>query len=203
MPFATVLVDAEFQVAGEAGSGPGGIQICRQTDPDVVLMDIGLPGMSGIETTAELSRHCPRSRVLMLSMYDDEESVMAAVRAGARGFVLKKACATELVDAMRTVARGGTYFGSQVSARLLSGVQGGKSRAPGRAAREPLSRREQQVLRLTVEGKSNKEAAALFEPGSPHRAQLSQDHDGQTGGGQCRGIDPGDRAVGIDRPHRE
>jgi DNA-binding NarL/FixJ family response regulator len=98
----------------------------------------------------------------MLSMFDDEASVMAAVRAGARGFVLKKACATELVDAMRTVVRGGTYFGAQVSDRLLSGVQLGRVRAPARAGHENLSPREQQVLRLTVEGKSNKEVATLL-----------------------------------------
>lgn len=157
-----LLRHAEFQVVGEAGSGPEAVQVCGKTDPDLVVMDIGLPGMSGIEATAELARHCPRTRVLMLSMYDDEDSVMSAVRAGARGFVLKKACAIDLVDGMRTVARGGTYFGEQVSDRLLSGVQVGKLRAPSRSGHESLSPREHQVLRLTVEGKSNKEVATLL-----------------------------------------
>jgi two-component system, NarL family, nitrate/nitrite response regulator NarL len=152
----------EFDVVGEAGSGPDAVQICRAKDPDLVVMDIGLPGMNGIEATGELARHSPRARVLMLSMYDDEASVMSAVRSGARGFVLKQACASELVDAMRTVAKGGTYFGAQVSDRLLSGVQVGKIRPPARAGREALSPREQQVLRLTVEGKSNKEVANLL-----------------------------------------
>ena len=178
MPFSIILVDdhqmvrdaikeillrhPEFQVMGEAGTGPDAVQICRKTDPDLVVMDIGLPGMSGIEVTSELARHCPRARVLMLSMYDDEDSVMAAVRAGARGFVLKKACSTELVDAMRTVVRGGTYFGAQVSDLLLSSVQVGKLRAPARGIRDALSPREQQVMLLTVEGKSNKEVAILL-----------------------------------------
>ena len=178
MPFNVVLVDdhqvlrdaikeilvrhTDFQVVGEAGSGTEASEVARRTDPDLVLMDIGLPGMNGIEATAELARHCPRARVLILSMYDDEASVMAAVRAGARGFVLKKACATELVDAMRTVVRGSTYFGAQVSDRLLSGVQVGKLRAHSRAGHETLSPREQQVLRLTAEGKSNKEVATLL-----------------------------------------
>ena len=178
MPFSIILVDdhqmvrdaikeillrhPEFQVMGEAGTGPDAVQICRKTDPDLVVMDIGLPGMSGIEVTSELARHCPRTRVLMLSMYDDEDSVMAAVRAGARGFVLKKACSTELVDAMRTVVRGGTYFGAQVSDLLLSSVQVRKLRAPARGIRDALSPREQQVMRLTVEGKSNKEVAILL-----------------------------------------
>ena len=152
----------EFQVVGEAGSGPDAVDICRHTDPELVVMDIGLPGMNGIEATGELARHCPHTRVLMLSMFDDEESVMAAVRSGARGFVLKKACATELVDAMRTVVRGGTYFSAQVSDRLLSGVQAGKLRPQTRPGRDSLSPREQQVLRLTADGKSNKEVATLL-----------------------------------------
>jgi len=152
----------EFEIVGEAGSGPDAIQICRQTNPDLVVMDINLPGVNGIEATSELKRHCPHSRVLMLSMHDDEDSVMAAVRAGARGFVLKKACSAELLDAMRTVARGGTYFSAQVSDRLLSGVQSGKVRSPSRSAEETLSPREHQVLRLVVEGKSNKEVATLL-----------------------------------------
>lgn len=157
-----LLRHAEFHVVGEADSGPEAVRICRQTDPDLVLMDIGLPGMSGIEATGELARHCPRVRVLMLSMHDDQESVMAAVRAGARGFILKKACSSDLLDAMRTVARGGTYFDSQVSDRLLSGVQLGKLRPPTRGSGEVLSPRERQVLRLTVDGKSNKEVATLL-----------------------------------------
>ena len=157
-----LLRHPDFQVVGEAGSGPEAVDVCGRTDPDLVVMDIGLPGMNGIESTGELARRSPRARVLMLSMYDDEDSVMAAVRAGARGFVLKKACATELVDAMRTVVRGGTYFGAQVSDRLLSGVQTGKLRQPSRPGREALSPREQQVLRLTAEGKSNKEVATLL-----------------------------------------
>jgi DNA-binding NarL/FixJ family response regulator len=152
----------EFQVVGEAGSGPDAVLLCRQSDPDLVVMDISLPGMNGIDATGELARHCPRARVLILSMHDDEDSVMAAVRAGARGFALKKACATELVDAMRTVARGGTYFGPQVSGRLLSGVRGGKLDAPARPSRDSLSPRELQVLRLTAEGKGNKEVATLL-----------------------------------------
>ncbi|HUB83459.1 MAG TPA: response regulator transcription factor [Bryobacteraceae bacterium] len=178
MSFSIVLVDdhqvlrdaikeilvrhSDFQVVGEAGSGPEAVDLCRRISPDLVVMDIGLPGMNGIEATGELARHCPHARVLMLSMYDDQDSVMAAVRSGARGFVLKKACATELVDAMRTVAKGGTYFGAQVSDKLLSGVQSGNLRPQPRPGREALSPRERQVLRLTADGKSNKEVATLL-----------------------------------------
>lgn len=156
-----LLRHPEFDVVGEAGNGPDAVSLCRQLSPDLAVMDIGLPGMNGIETTGELARHAPATRVLILSMHDDEDSVMAALRAGARGFVLKKACATELMDAMRTVANGGTYFGAQISDHLFAGVQEGKLR-PASRGRATLSPREQQVLRLTVDGKSNKEVATLL-----------------------------------------
>ena len=88
-------------------------------------MDIGLPGMNGIEATTELLRHCPTAKVVILSMYDDENSVVSAIRSGARAFVLKKASSGELLDALRTVARGGSYLSSQVSDRLLQRIQRG------------------------------------------------------------------------------
>ena len=157
-----LLRDGEFNVLGEASNGADAVQVCRKLEPTLVVMDIGLPGINGIEATAELARHCPATRVLILSMYDDQDSVMAAVRAGAKGFVLKKACATELVDAMRAVARGGTYLGPQVSDMLLSGVQRGRMSPASHATKDSLSPREMQVLRLTVQGKANKEVATLL-----------------------------------------
>ena len=154
--------DADFQIVGEAADGAEAVAVCRKLSPDLVVMDVGLPGMNGIEATGELARHCPHCRVLVLSMYDDQDTVMAAVRAGAKGFVLKKACATELVEAMRAVARGGTYLGPLVSDMLLSGVQRGKMNPPAHAVKNSLSPRETQVLRLTVQGKANKEVATLL-----------------------------------------
>src|SRR4051794_124447 len=81
-----LLRDPDFRIAGEAANGADAVQVCRKVDPDLVVMDVGLPGMNGIEATGELARHCPRTRVLILSMYDDQDTVMAAVRAGAKGF---------------------------------------------------------------------------------------------------------------------
>jgi DNA-binding NarL/FixJ family response regulator len=105
MPFSIVLVDdhklvrdgvktilergSEFHVVGEAENGPDAVVLCRKAPPDLVLMDIGLPGMNGIEATTELLRHCPGIKVVILSMYDDENSVVAAIRSGARAFVLR------------------------------------------------------------------------------------------------------------------
>jgi len=158
--------EPEFEVVGEAGSGAEAVQLCKQLNPDVVVLDIGLPGMNGIDAAAEITRHCSGSRIVMLSMFDDESTVIGAVRSGAHAFVLKKAAATDLLDALRTVARGGSYFGSHVSDRLLKGF---KRPNPDAKDRHPmlrgLSPREIQVLRMVAEGKTSKDVAALLELG--------------------------------------
>ena len=181
MPFSIVLVDdhklvrdgvrtilergAEFRVAGAAESGPAAVALCRKAPPDIVLMDIGLPGMNGIEATTELLRHCPAVKVVILSMYDDENSVVSAIRSGARAFVLKKASSAELLDALRVVAQGGSYLSSQVSDRLLARIQRGDLDTHDRSPLEALSPRELQVLRLVAQGKTSKDIAALLDLG--------------------------------------
>ena len=156
---------AEFKVVGEAEDGASAVQLCKKTSPDLVLMDIGLPGMNGIEATTELLRHCPDVKVVILSMYDDENSVVSAIRSGARAFVLKKASSTELLDALRTVARGGSYLSSQVSDRLLARIQRGDLDTRDRTPLESLSPRELQVLRLVAEGKTSKDIAVMLDLG--------------------------------------
>src|ERR1700761_5853723 len=171
MPFDIVLVDdhklvrdgvktilergAEFRVVGEAENGADAVQLCRKTPPD----------MDGIEATTELLRHCPTVKVVILSMYDDENSVVSAIRSGARAFVLKKASSTELLDALRTVARGGSYLSSQVSDRLLQRIQRGDLETHDRSPLESLSPRELQVLRMVAEGKTSKDIAVMLDLG--------------------------------------
>jgi len=153
----------EFHVVGEAESGTEAVQFCKRSRPDLVVMDIGLPGMNGIEATTEIARHAPQTRVLILSMYDDENSVVSAMRSGARAFVLKKASSGDLVEALRIVARGGTYVSPQVSDRLLLLLQSGDlhaSKAP--ITVETLSPREMQVLRLVAEGNTSKDIAVML-----------------------------------------
>ncbi len=180
MPFNVLLVDdhkimrdgirailtrgEEFCVVGEAENGPDAVQFVKRARPDVVLMDIGLPGLNGVETTAEILRYHPECKVVILSMYDDENSVLSAIRSGARAFILKKASDTDLLDALRMVARGGAYLSPQVSDRLLSRIQRGdlesKQMPP---VLEGLSPRELQVLRLVAEGKTSKEIAVTLD----------------------------------------
>ena len=182
MPFDILLVDdhkimrdgikailklhADFNVAGEAENGHDAIQYVKRYPVDVVLMDIGLPGLSGIETTSELLRQSGDARIIILSMYEDEDSVVAAMRAGARGFVLKQASEVDLVDALRTVARGGTYLSPEVSDKLLRRLQNGnmETRSSGPAV-EGLSPRELQVMRMVAEGKTSKEIAVMLDLG--------------------------------------
>jgi NarL family two-component system response regulator LiaR len=182
MPYSVLLVDdhkimrdgiktilertPDFNVVGEAENGSDAVTQARKLHPDLVLMDIGLPGMNGIEATIEVLRHCPGSKVMILSMYDDENSVVAAFRSGARAFLLKKASSADLLDALRTVARGGSYLSSQVSDHLLTRIQRGDLESKGKPGPlDGLSPREQQVLRLVAEGKTSKDIAVMLDLG--------------------------------------
>lgn len=157
----------EFEIMDEAESGAEAIQICKRQRPDIVLMDIGLPGLNGIETSTELLRLDSGIKIIILSMYDDEHSVVGAIRSGARAFVLKNASDGDLVDALRTVAKGGSYLSSQVSDRLLQRIQRGNLSAtkPLPSTLDVLSPRELQVLRLVAQGKTSKEIAVLLDLG--------------------------------------
>jgi len=156
----------EFVVDGEAGNGPDAVQFCRQNRPDLVLMESALPGMGGVEVAAELRRLTPATKVVILSMYDDDLSVIGAIRAGARAYVLKRASENDLLEALRTVMTGGSYLSPQVSDQLLHRIQRGEieSEQPRRSV-ESLGPREVQVLRLVAEGRTSKEIAAMLNLG--------------------------------------
>jgi two-component system response regulator NreC len=156
----------EFTVVGDAESASEAVQMCGDTRPDVVLMDIGLPGLNGVDTTIELLRQSPALKVIMLSMYDDEESVVSSIRAGARGYVVKRASSGDLLDALRVVARGGSYLSPHVSEQLLARIRRGDVEAPARhPVLSQLTPREFQVLGMVVEGKASKEIAVLLNLG--------------------------------------
>ncbi len=156
----------EFAVVGECDNGGDAIPLVRKLKPDLVLMDVALPGLNGVEATVEILRYLPETRILILSMYDDEHSVVSAIRSGARAFVLKRASDSDLFDAMRTVAKGGSYLSPQVSDRLLTRIQKGDlDLKPASSQLAELSPRELQVLRLVAEGKTSKEIATMLDLG--------------------------------------
>jgi len=156
----------DFRVIGEAESGSDAIRLAKQLNPDMVLLDLGLPGLGGVEAATEILRHSPHTKIIVLSMYDDERSVVSAIQSGARAFVLKKASAGDLLDALRTVAKGGSYLSPQVSDTLLSKIRRGDLNVPpGPSGLETLTPRELQVLRLVADGKTSKEIANVLDLG--------------------------------------
>lgn len=156
----------EFAVVGEADTGTEGVGLAQEARADLAIVDIGLPGLDGIEVTREIMRHVPSTKVVILSMYDDEESLVNAIRAGARAYVVKRASSTDLVEALRTVCRGGSYLSPHISERLLARIRRGGPEAPvSHPLVEQLTPRELQVLRLIVEGKASKEIAVMLNLG--------------------------------------
>jgi two-component system response regulator NreC len=148
----------EFEVVAEASSGAEAIELVERLQPDVAIVDIGMSELNGIETTLRITRQSPRTAVLILSMYSDERYVIRAVKAGARGYVLKNSAGEELVAAIHDVQRGKAFFSPAVSKIL----QDGSARLEDRQVEdryELLTERERHVYQLLAEGNSNKDIA--------------------------------------------
>ncbi|MEU0301029.1 response regulator transcription factor [Streptomyces sp. NPDC006175] len=144
-----------FEVLGEAADGVAAVELATRLDPDVVLMDLRMPGGGGVAAIAELARLGARSKVLVLTTYDTDSDTLPAIEAGATGYLLKDAPRDELFTAVRAAADGRTVLSPAVASRLVSRV-----RAPGGPGQESLSTREREVLRLVAKGTSNREIAA-------------------------------------------
>jgi len=170
-----VLESADgIEVVGQAGDFQHAIFETRATQPDVILMDIVMPGKSGIEAIPDVLAEVPAARVLILSMQDDPRYVREAFAAGASGYILKEAADTDLVTAVREVAAGGSYVHPTIGARLVSAEAAERKRADA----DPLSDREHQVLRLLALGHTNQEiAGTLFisvRTAETHRSHIMQ-----------------------------
>ncbi len=150
---AAVLEDTkDIRVVGALGSAEEALASVGAGPPDVVLLDLELPGMNGVDAIPGLTAAAPRSRIIVLTAYDTEERVLGALKAGAAGYLLKGAGAAEIVQAIRAVAAGGSYLTPRVAARVVARVN-----APRRSG--TLSDRERQVLRLVARGRANKQIA--------------------------------------------
>ena len=153
---ALLAAQADLEVVGEASEGGEAIRLCQTLRPDVVVMDIGMPGVGGIDATARIKRDLPGTKVLILSMHDDRGYLRQVLRVGASGYVLKKAADTELLAAIRAAARGEVFLDRTLAKALVDEVM-----EPQAAGGEPpaLSEREREVLRLLAHGHTNQQVA--------------------------------------------
>jgi DNA-binding NarL/FixJ family response regulator len=145
-------------VVAETGDGHEALRLIREQKPDIALIDISLPGLNGLEVAARVVKAHPATRVIILSMHGDDESVRRALTAGATGYLLKNSDRGELELALRTVARGDAWLSPAVTKQVVTAFAEG-ARAPGQEAFEVLTPRQREVLQLIAEGHSNKEIA--------------------------------------------
>jgi DNA-binding NarL/FixJ family response regulator len=169
----------EVQVVGEAADGSALLALAEQLRPQLVLMDIAMPGLNGLDATARLLQAWPATRVIILSMHQTEEYVRQALRSGAAAYILKDAAPTELEHAIKAVLRGETYLCAQVSRGVMSDyVQRLRNDEPTGV---PLTPRQREVLQLVAEGHSSKEIARLLDLSvktvDTHRSQLMRQLD--------------------------
>jgi len=162
-------------VAGETGDGRDALELAAQRSPHVVLLDIGLPGMNGVEVAARLAKERPEARVIILSMHATEEYVSQALQAGASGYLLKDASVAELELAIRAVARGETYLSPAISKTVIDEYVRRVGSAPASPA-AVLTPRQREILQLLAEGHSTKQIAhglgVSVKTVETHRAQL-------------------------------
>jgi DNA-binding NarL/FixJ family response regulator len=146
---------SEFEVVGEAATGEEAIQVARHLQPDVVLMDIQMPGVNGIEATRRIVNTSPHIGVIVVTMFEDDDSVFAAMRAGARGYILKGADQGEMVRAIRAAANGEALFGPEIAKRLMIFF----ATSPRPQIFPELTEREREILTLIAQGYNNAEIA--------------------------------------------
>jgi DNA-binding NarL/FixJ family response regulator len=146
--------DPGFEVLGQAADGAEAVELAERLAPDVVLMDLRMPGLDGLGAIAELARRGCAARVLVLTTYDTDADVLPAIQAGATGYLLKDAPRTELLRAVRAAARGESVLSPSVASRVL-----GRVRRPARSEPDGLSPRELEILELVARGTTNREAA--------------------------------------------
>jgi DNA-binding NarL/FixJ family response regulator len=166
---------ADIEVVGEAEDGVEAIELCKKLDPDVAVLDIAMPGLGGLEASLALRKEQPRTRILILTQYEEPEYVRRLLKAGVFGFVLKRTAGSALAEAIRAVHRGGLVLDPEVAREALANNPKGEKRCD---PYEALTDREKQVFKLVAEGRSNKEVAQALgmavKTAMTHRERMMQ-----------------------------
>lgn len=156
---ALLEAQADIEVVGDAANGREVLRLAQQLHPDVVVMDIAMPELNGVEATQQMHDAYPSTQVLILSMHSTTEHIFRALQAGARGYLLKDSAGAEVVDAVRVVHAGRRYLSQKIAATVIDDYIAERHRA---SPLESLSSRERQILQLVAEGKSSAEIAAIL-----------------------------------------
>jgi len=168
--------DQEFQVIGEAEDGREAVQCAEDLSPDVIVMDLSMPRMHGIEAIREIRRRTPQTRILVLTVHKNEEYILATFKAGANGYVLKDATHAELVTALRTLLHGKPYLSPAISETVIEGYLEGKKSLKAESSWDSLTPREREIVKLIAEGYRNREIADFLcisvKTAEKHRANL-------------------------------
>lgn len=175
---AVLARDASFEVIGESGDGREAVRLADALQPDVVIMDISMPQLNGIEAAKQIVKANPRTHIIILSVHSDETYLMRALQAGVKGYLLKESAEEDLIRAVRMVAQGKPFFSPAVTSALLADYMRDMQQRNLRDSYDLLTEREKEVLQLLAEGKSNKEAATVLDLSTntveTHRTNLMQ-----------------------------
>lgn len=155
-------MEADFEVVGESPDAGDAVEKTREMRPDIVLMDIGMPGLSSFEASRQIKKNRPETKVLFLTMYEDEDYLVQCLEVGASGYVLKDTPAQQLVTAVRDVYKGGKYLSSQVLGKLVEDFRNHVRDTKLRPRISTLTPREREILKLLAEGNSVKEIAVIL-----------------------------------------
>jgi len=165
----------DLEVIGEACDGRDAVRICEESSPDVVVMDIAMPQLNGLDAAAQISRHNPDTKIIILSMHADEDYLLRALNAGVKAYLLKDSAELDLVRAVRAVSQGNSFFSPAIAQLLAEDYTRQLQQRGLQDSYELLTEREKEVLQLLAEGKSNKEVATVLNV-SPYTVETHRTH---------------------------
>ncbi len=180
-------IEEAFEVVGEAEDGLGAIRIVNKTEPDLAIIDLSMPKMSGISVILEIRKSCPQTRIIVLTMHKEEDYILQAFRSGADGYCLKSSDLDELIIAIKAVLSGKQYVSPEISGKILEGYLESQKTIREKSSWDTLTMREKEVLKLVGEGYQNKKIADYLcisiKTVETHRANIMQKLDIHTASG--------------------